>query len=293
MPPKRKSSLSMMRTKRRRVVPRRNKFAVLRRGLTKFARTAASRRGIARAISQSTRNVLSETKLRQLNPGNEIIPEAIQTGALVYKKGFVLQNIPNLWDPTLYDMGGIDVASGVDGNQRVGNYVFYKKTTANFQIDMNFVTAARPPAEFRMIVCKAKQSAQPAGTTDLPQNSLFLNNVGAQIGYQTGGVTGMDIMLQPLNRRDWVIFKDTKFTLSHPLRTDSDGGQVGYSGKYPCRKNVRLGLNHFKKSRLVGDTPQDYDAHYLVYIFASAIGKDLPANGWEVSLRGTTSYSDN
>jgi len=242
---------------------------------------------------QSSRNLLAETKLLPTTVYNETPGIPIVTGALACYKGFVLQSIPTGWDSNLLTLSGIDVAQGVTGSTRIGNYVFYKRTHLSLQVDMNSLVYQAPPIEFRFVVAKSRQAVMPAGSTDQPQYTLFLDPVGSQIGYQTTGFNGADMMLQPLNKRDWVIFRDQKFTLSSPMMTDSDGGGVGYSGKYACRKNLRVNLNHFRKTRLSSSNlPQDYDAHYLVYIFASCIGKDHVASNWEVSTRGTTSFMD-
>lgn len=246
-----------------------------------------------RRASQSTRNLLAETKLLPLTVYNQKAPNPIQAGAKCYYMGFCLQSVPTGWDTGLNDLSGIDIAQGVTGTTRIGNYVYYKKSHLTLQIDMNASVYQAPPTEFRFIIAKSRQSVMPAGSTDQPQTTLFLNTVGAQQGYQTAGFNGMDAMLMPLNKRDWVIFKDRKFTLSSPMMSDSDGGNVGYSGKYRCRKSIMCNLNHYKKTRLnPNNLPSDYDAHYLVYIFASSMGKDFNALNWEVSTRGTTSLLD-
>lgn len=238
---------------------------------------------------------LAETKLILVNPVEESPPIPIQTGALCQYKGFVVDVKPSSWDSNLIELGGIQTALGVNGvAERVGNYVYYKKTHLTLQVDMNFITTPRPPVEFRCVVLKARQAVMPSGFTDNPQATMFLNQVGSPIGYQTSGVTGMDIMNNPLNKRDWVIYKDFHFNLSHPMRSDSDGGNVGYTGKYANRKTFHLNLPFYKKTRINSSSnkPEDLDTHFLVYIFASAIGKDMGADLWETSLRGTTSYND-
>lgn len=247
-------------------------------------------RNLSKAIAQ-----LAETKLIPLAPVNELGGIHTHTGSLTYYRGFVLDEVPTGWDTNLVPLAGIQTALGVSGTgERVGNYIYFKKTHFTIQLDMNFITSARAPVEFRMVVCKSRQAVMPAGFTDVPQTTLFLNNSGSPVGYQTSGLTGMDLMNQPLNKRDWVVYKDRRFTMSHPMRTDSDGGEVGYSGKYPNRKTLHINLPFWKKTRIGISTnkPEDLDTHFLVYFFASAIGKDMGADSWEVSTRGTTSYND-
>jgi hypothetical protein len=83
------------------------------------------------------------------------------------------------------------------------------------------------------------------------------------------------------------------------MRTDNDGGGVGYTGKYPCSKTIRFTLPHFKKTRYVAGSgttptlPDDYDYRYGIVIYSRCLAADQTAEGWEVTTRGTTSYGDN
>ncbi len=241
----------------------------------------------------------SETKLIPCESFNNVQPTP-NAGVETTRVGFILQSVPTGWDPQLKNLGGIIVAPGVEGQQRVGNYVYYKKTHLTGRIDMTFTTTPKPPVQFRMVICKSRQSVMPAGRTELPGGSLFLKPDGARQGYLSTGSSAMvslDYESAPLNKRDWVIYKDTRFILSHPMRPDSDGGNVGYSGKYPVRRNFTCNLNHYKKTRISAppqNDPEDYDAHYLIYIFATSIGDaGAVADQWTVSTRATTSYVDN
>lgn len=271
---------------RRKAVVRRSKTARLARFNNSRKRYVSNRR-IAKKTSQ-----YSETKLIKVKPLNEVAPQPIQVGAICNYWGAVIGNLPTGWDPAIIALDGISTVPGVAGNERVGNYVYFKKTHISMQVDMNaHSTRAAPPIQFRMVVCKARRANTPAGLVDLPQNSLFIDEMGASQGYATSGVNGMDMMNQPLNKRDWVIAKDRKFTLSSP----DEVSQSGYNGKYPSRKDIKLDLKYFAKTRIqpITDQIEDLDTHYLIFLFASAIGKDLTANNWEVSLRGTTSFTDN
>ena len=215
--------------------------------------------------------------------------------------GYMLQSTPTGWDngqtpPDIKSISGIVNTQGIQANQHIGQYVYYKKTHLTFQVDMTFVTTSRPPIQFRLIVGKQRSGSTPTGLTDPPKTQLFLKSNGSPTGYLVSGTDALntfEIMNQPLNKRDFTIMKDERFTLSHPMRTDADGGGVGYTGSYPCRKNFFLNLPHYKKARLnsLGE-PQDYDAHYFIFIFATSIGAAVAPLEWSVNGRGTTSYTD-
>lgn len=271
----------------------RRKASITRSRTSRLARFNNSRsRYVKNRRIASRTSQYSETKLIKVKQVNEAGVLPIQTAALCYYWGGVMQSNPTGWDANLADLDGINTVPGLAGNERVGNYIYYKKTHLTFQLDMNaHSTRPAPPIEFRYICVKARRANTPSGTVDTPQFTLFLNEMGDAQGYYTSGVTGMDMINQPINKRDWVVHTDRKFILSSP----DEQTQSGYSGKYPCRKTWQVNTPYYAKTRItpVTDALEDLDAHYLHLIFASSIGKDIAASNWEVTLRGTTSYTDN
>ncbi len=278
----------------------RRKAAIYKRK-PRFARFAASKpryyhnRRYARKISK-----FSESKLLPLTKVEEAAPFPIAVGALAYYWAGCLNVQPTGWgvDPAaavpgtlLTNLSGIQLQRGVTAQERIGDYVYYKKTHCVMQVDMNATSSLQEPIEFRFIIAKSRGLANPAMTGYIPGTSLFLNEIGSAIGHQTGGVTGTDLMLQPLNKRDWVIFRDQKFTLTSPQIVN--GG--GFNSKYPSRKNLVINLKHYAKAKIsnVNNQPKNLDTTYVMYLYASAIGKDRTASVFEVSLRGVTSYVDN
>lgn len=268
---------------------RRARFVRRRRYPARFAGSKATY-NLNRRVS-SIMNKMSENKLLQTQPFNESTPAAIQTAAIAYYWSAVMQSIPTGWDTSLHNLAGIVTTQGLGGFNRIGDYIYLKKTHLAFQIDINETSAEYvPPIEFRFIIVKARQSNQPAGLTDAPQTTLFLNNLGGTVGHATSGFNGADLMLQPLNKRDWVVYRDQKFTLSSP--STSGGGMNSF---YKSRKNLFVDLKYYGKTRIHpgSNIPEDLDCHYLMVLYASSIGKDRKADSWEVSCRGTTSFTDN
>ena len=243
---------------------------------------------------ERTLHRLSETKLIALNPHNEATPVPIQVGANANQKSFVLgSDLPASWADCAL-LGGITLAPGTGSNQRIGSDVYLKHTTLSVSIDMPVNTVQRPPMEFRVLMFKQRRAVIPTGTAPTPQATLFLNAAGAPTGHAVAGFTGVDCMIALPNSREWIIYKDFKFTLSKPMYTDGDGGAVGYSGHYPTSKTFRLQMPHYKKTRYEGNNlPDDYDYRFGLIIYSRCMSNDQAAAAWEVTTRGTTSFTDN
>lgn len=257
-------------------------------------RTYNSNRRIARAMSK-----YGETKLLSLtdvNPGaqNGTPDNVLGAGAnpRVYAWRGVLQLVPTGWDTGLVNLAGMQPVQGLGANQHIGNYVYFKKTTVNLQIDMVYNTTATRQLQFRMVVLKSRQLAVPAGTTQPPQTTMFIDQLGTAQGYSSTGdlaMTTFEVMNNPINKRDWYCLRDHKFFMNNPASMDQ--------GKYPSRKNFRITLPHYNKTKVgVNGGIDDYDAKYLIYVFATVPGAltdaQLP-DDFRVALRGTTSFTDN
>lgn len=230
-----------------------------------------------------------ETKYLPLNPQNEALPGAIQTGAKAYWKGFVVGTRPPSWASGPTDLGGIACQKGVDANQRIGNYIYLNHTLINLNIDMKLNSDVAPPQEFRVIVFRQRREAMPAGINPDPSQTLFKKEDGSDVGHGTGGINGTDLMLQPLNKEKWIIVRDTKFTLQKPDHGDHSFGNGGYKNM----KNFRFNLGYKKKAHYESaNLPTNVPYHYGVFIYARSLDKDHNASNWETNLRGTTCYND-
>ncbi len=254
-------------------------------------------KAVSKAMSR-----MSETKLLpivDINPGaangepSEVGVYAAASDPRVYSWRAILDTAPTGWDSGLNNLLGITTPQGDASTEHIGNYVYFKKTSINLQLDMVYNSTATKQLQFRMIIVKSRQLALPSGTTDFPQTTLFLNQIGNSQGIAstTPGLvmTPFEIMNNPLNRRDWVVIRDSKFFMNNPNSMDQ--------GKYPSRKNFRLSLPHYKKTKVTtAGFVLDYDPRYLVYIFATVPGALTNAvlpDDFRVAARGTTSFTDN
>jgi len=252
-------------------------------------RTFAKRRRVQRMLRPVT-----ETKLVALVKQNEVQPVAIQTGIGVQATfiAFTLGTQSAFSGDT--PVGGIAMAQGVGRANRIGAYVNYKKTTASIRVEMNAGSNA-PPIQMRMIVFKARRSNNPAGISPSWASSGFIDNDGANTGHGEDGINGLDLMQLITNKRQWVIYKDTKFILQ-PYN-DFAGGETSiiYS-HYPAAKEVLLTLPHYGKAHYPNSgslTPDDLDTRYTVIIYGHSLGRSgIVANAYEASIRGTTTFTD-
>ena len=253
---------------------------------------------VNRAVSK-VMNKMSENKLLALtdvNPGaaNGTPSNVVGAGSdpRVYAWRGCLDTVPTGWDTGLVALQGIRAIQGDSATEHIGNYVYLKKSTVNVQLDMVYNDNATKQLQFRMIVCKSRQLSLASGTQDYPQTTLFVNQIGNRQGYASTlslAMSPFEVMNNPINTRNWVVYRDSKFFLNNPTSMQQ--------GKYPSRRNFRLSLNHYKKTKVTtAGEPLDYDSKYLVFIFATvpgALTNSVLPDDFRVAIRGTTSYSDN
>lgn len=262
------------------------------------ARLAGSRinyqvnKAVARAMDQ-----VSENKLRPLTNFNEEAPAPIQSLALAYTKSFTVGTIPTVWSGTtgLSALGGMNFPNGTGHEQRVGKFLYLQKTHFTLEIDMGIDLDYQVPTEFRVICFKARRSNNPAGITNSYGDTLFISPAGNDFGHATAGINGSDLMMQPLNRKDWDIRSDRRFMLSNPTTVNGIASPASYSGKYPCMKRLTFNLPYYSKVEInnTSNAPADLDTNYVVAIYARSLAKDAFASKWEVTTRGTTTFKDN
>jgi len=233
-------------------------------------------------------NQFSENKLIACADSNQLPPTAIQTGAQAY---FVAYNIGLA--PTFtgsYPLNGIQLQPGTSAGQRIGDYVYLQKTHLTLKLEM-INANTQTPTQFRMLVIKLRRYNNPAGVTSVPEESLFLEPDGTKFGHATAGKTGLDLMMQPTNKRDWVILKDQKFTLQNYNNLNQ---ATAIYNHYPCYKDIQLNLPYFKKTKYGSNAlPIDMDYRYTIIFYAHNVSRETSSEDFEVTTRGTTSYKDN
>jgi hypothetical protein len=135
-----------------------------------------------------------------------------------------------------------------------------------------------------MLVIKLRRYNNPAGVTPVPDESLFLDPQGNKFGHASAGKTGLDLMMQPTNKRDFIIYRDQKFTLQNynQLSTTS-----AIYNKYQCYKDIRVNLPYFKKTKYgVSNLPIDMDYRYTIIFYAHNVSRETSSEDFEVTTRG-------
>lgn len=255
---------------------------------------------VAKAVSRAMDKV-SENKIIPCDTVNEVSPARIQALALATTKSFTLGNIPAVWSGVtgLQTLSGMSFPLGVGHAQREGKYIYLQKTRVTMEIDMSTIPDFSIPVEFRVICCKARRGNNPSGITNNFANTLFLGTDGNEFGHATSGINGTDLMVQPINKKDWSVRTDKKFMLTNPLlNQDLQGSGVTttYAGKYPVFKRMVFNLPYYAKTEIdtnASNRPADLDYNYLIIVYAKGLGKDYVADKFEINVRGSTTFKDN
>lgn len=235
-------------------------------------------------------NNVAETKLLAAVEQNERQPAPVQTGA---QATFISFNTGlNASFTSSLPIDGILCGQGTGFNQRTGNYIYYKKMHGVIRTEMNTGTND-PPIQFRTIICKLRRQNTPEGVTPSAATSLFLDNAGQPFGHETGGKTGLDLMMQMTNKRQWVIYKDMKYVLQ-PYNDFVSGSTNIIYNHYPACKEVQFNLPFYKKAFITSSNlPEDMAYRYVIVTYGHTLGRSgIPATTYEQSFRGTTSFAD-
>jgi len=243
---------------------------------------------------------VSENKIVALTNVNEFTPSPIQSLAIATTKSFTLGNIPTPWTGStgLSSVGGMSFPQGDTHSDRNGKYIYLQKTRATLEIDMSTIPNFAPPTEFRVLCIKARRANNPSGITNRFDQTLFLDTAGNVQGHSSTGVNGTDLMCQPVNKKDWVVFHDKKFMLTNPQNIQDVSGtgiHNVYAGKYPVFKRLIFNMPFNSKTEVnpVSNRPADIDYNYVIVVYAKGLGKDYLADKYECNLRGSTTFKDN
>lgn len=244
-------------------------------------------------------NRVSELKLSPLIAYNNQASTPVALTNYAYTAFIGGNSVPSAYSGTWHTLSGFDWSVGDQITERTGKYMYLKKTTLMARIEMKNPAAdiVEPPIRFRMVVFKHKRNADPTGLTKNPMTSLFIDTSGQDYGVLTAGKVSHDFSLGMLNKRHFVILRDTQFSLQHgDYANPLSGNPIISSGIYKNQRQFHLTFNHNKKTAFgTGAEPEDYDYRFGVLFIAmpSERNAGLSSADYDVSIRGATSALDN
>jgi len=239
---------------------------------------------ITRAISQ-----VAETKYISMNSPDDVAPNlvtALDTARVFFRTGPQVSGETNMTQ-----MAGFEVGQGTQNTQRVGDFIYLKKSHVSFQLDT--IAAERViPMEFRFIMFKRRRNNNLVANLPNVEKELFLDTSGKAWGEAVTGYRAQDIFLQPVNKKSFIVYKDFKFKLSNAHEEGAvDGSQT--TSNYPTTRTIVCDCPHYKKTHYDNGTsnPDDYDANWYFVVYARPIGYGgaSPIH-WEISARGITTF---
>ncbi|WP_445775513.1 hypothetical protein [Shewanella sp.] len=246
-----------------------------------------------RAVTNYLKNV-SETKVKALTDFNEATPGPIQVGSVAYVKNFTMGGPPSQWT-NFSALQGVP-APGPGSDEFNGKSFYWKHSTLMMRITTNAVVDPIP-LRFRVVVYQPRRVASQAGFTTNPSTGLFQDTDGNVVGASTSGIGGTDLLLLNINKRNFDVKHDFKFTLQPP-GTQSAAGvdpKPQIQGVYPCDRIMKFYLPMNRKLFKDDNRPDliGVGHHWSVSIFADTVTRDGVASNWEVSARGSTTFLDN
>jgi len=288
-------------TKIQRFWRKRNVPSRLRVSTTRTAQT----RMVSRVLSNISENKYAGFTGECLVPVNK--PSGLQPiKYLFYNTGHEITALPEFNHMSLFRF-----AQGDSNIQRTGDYMYIKSTKINMEIQVlpqqgvSQGEDLQGVIEFRVMCVKANRKYNPLSSFSDPGGSLFLTNVNGKFGYDSTVPTTHQNFQQPINKRQWLVYCDKRFSLSPPsIDASSIGGERIQSRvqNLKTKKYINLSLPCFKKCHFNNDTgvavntPDNFDSQWLIIIQAVrgsyCVDTTRVPDNWRVNMTATTVASD-
>lgn len=245
-------------------------------------------------------NQTGETKLRGLVRHVDLLPNSQLVGgnSPVYYKNYCLGNVPTAFT-NFITLGGFVFPQGTGDNERLGRYMYLKKTTLHLNVGLQSSVRGTGPTRFRVIVYKARRNDAPGTPLADPGDNLLIDDEGNTFGMNTSiNQTNVAFQVQNAlpNKKNYHILKDRKFLLCPPVSAVQGGSNIvtPSSQGQLNEKNMTFNLGHWKKTSFGSNNqPEDLNYTYCVSIFSMPVGAhDTLTNNWISSTYGTVSASE-
>jgi len=259
-----------------------------------------------RKVSKMIENI-SETKLQPLTEYNSQGPSPIEvapTTGPCYFTNYCLGTAPAAWvgpsgSAAFKNLDGFNWPQGTAANQRVGRYLYLKRTTLQLRISMMGISRTGA-TKFRVIVYKEKRNKYNVAGGGNPCDNLFIDHNGDTRGINNVAPVNSRIMnfsTWLLNRRNYHVVKDFKFSLAPEQQLVSgstDPANIN-QGMLKSDKVMQFKLGHYQKTEFdASGDPTDSLYRYCVSIISmSTTNTTVGHNAYASDVRGTVSVVDN
>ena len=248
-------------------------------------------------------NKTSELKINPLEKYSTTTPRPsvpLPGTGPIYFTNYCLGDVPSGW--TNFDsLGGFQFNQGTGPNERIGKYMYLKKTTLHLRIAMNNLNRIGTQVRFRVVVYKSKRNNIVGSAATNPCEHLFVDSQGREFGVDntiSNSEASMEYTTALINRKNYALVRDTQFILT-PQSFEVQGGSNLVSQLSQCgrtEKTMRFELGHYAKTAfdLATKKPTDLNFQYCVSIIAMPVGNvNDRASEWLSGVRGTVSALDN
>jgi len=275
-------------------------------------RVSSTRTAVTRAVSHALNN-FSENKFCGYRTScQKPVEKPIGSQPLsymFYNTGEAMSSLPN-YNP----MNMFHFPLGDENFERNGQYMYLKDTMITMELQMlpnapsDLPAGYQPEVDFRFMVVKANRKFDKLFKSKDPGSTLFLTPFNNDIGYDSPTLSTFELMNNLINKKNWLVYRDWKFTLATPALdysapTAPTGVVNNASQRCPTKKLIKLKLPTWKKTHFVNsekpleNTPDNLDTQWLIIVqatYTSHCENDTKApENYRLNMIGTTSARDN
>jgi hypothetical protein len=212
----------------------------------------------SRALSKK-QSATGESKIQALTEFNKQEPLPLTVAPAVgpvYFTNYCLGTAPAAWEgpdgaANFNDLNGFLWVNGTGPNERIGRYMYLKRTTLQLRVEMDQISR-HGPVRFRLIVYKEKRNRYNSAGNGNPNADLFIDHSGNDIGFNTvatPSAQAQSFNTYLVNKRNYQVVKDTKFTLC-PEQNSASGSALPFNVNQHNKsfKDITLRLGHYQKA---------------------------------------------
>lgn len=258
-----------------------------------------------RTVARTLQNT-AETKIQALTAKYAIEPSPVEvapTTGPCFFTNYCLGTAPTGWNgpsgaAAFNDLEGFTWAPGTGSSNRIGQYLYLKRTTLNLRVAMD-AQSRHGPVKFRVVVYKEKRNRYNTTANGNPCDDLFISQTGASVGVNTVSAVDartLDFNTWLVNKRNYQVVKDFKFILANEtLSAVGSTEPFNVNQHNSVEKMLQFSLGHYQKAKFDdSNTPQDQMYRYCVTIISMPVSDSvLPHSGYKTYVNGVVSCLDN